>query len=90
MAVTNMYRSVDKGKDTGRLEEGVIVKIPKKGDIAICANNHGITLLSIAGDVFCTLVLLRIRDAVDERLRENQAGLGSQDLSGQERPTDCA
>ena len=55
-------------------KRGVIVKIPKKGDIAICANNRGITLLSIAGKVFCTLVLLRIRDAVDERLRENQAG----------------
>ena len=53
-------------------KRGVIVKIPKKGDIAICANNRG--TLSISGKVFRTLVLLRIRDAVDERLRENQAG----------------
>ena len=59
---------------TGRGDPGVIVKIPKKGDIAICANNRGITPLTIAGKVFCTLVLLRIRDAVDEHLRENLAG----------------
>ena len=57
MVVRNMYL---------RLEEGVIVKIPKKGDIVICANNRGITLLSIAGNVFCALVLWRIRDAVHE------------------------
>ena len=55
-------------------KKGVIIKLPKKGDIAICSNNRGITLLSIAGKVFCTFVLLRFRDAVDEQLRENQAG----------------
>ena len=53
---------------------GLAKEIPKKGNIAICINNCGITLLSIAGKVACTLVLLRIRDTVDERLRENQAG----------------
>ena len=67
-----MYGSVDDRKGTGRL--GVIIKLPKKGDLMMCSNNHGITLLSIAGKVFCTLVLLRIRDAADKRLRENQGG----------------
>ena len=40
----------------------------------MCSNNRGITFLSIAGKVFCTLVLLRIRDAADKGLRENQDG----------------
>ena len=76
MVVRNMYL---------RLEEGVIVKIPKKGDIVICANNRGITLLSIAGKVFCALVLWRIRDAVHECLRENQAGF----RKGRSCPDQC-
>ena len=54
-------------------KKGVIIKLPKKGDIAICSNNTGIILLRIAGKVFCTFFLLRFRDAVDEQLRENQA-----------------
>ena len=40
----------------------------------MCSNNRGITILSIAGKVFCILVLLRIRNAADKRLRENQGG----------------
>ena len=55
-------------------KKGVIIKPPKKGDIAICSNNRGITLPSIAGKVFWTFALLRFRDAIDEQLRENQAG----------------
>ena len=51
-------------------KRGVIVKIPKKGNIAIWHHSTEHSRKS-----FCTLVLLRIRDTVDERLRENQAGL---------------
>ena len=56
-------------------KKGVIIKLPKKGDLTICGNNRGITLLSIAGKMFCTIILLRICDAIDKCLRENQAGL---------------
>ena len=53
---------------------GTIVKIPKKGDLTDCNNWRGITLLSIPGKVFCTIILLRLRVAIDKRLREEQAG----------------
>ena len=66
-----VWRSEESPADWKR---GVIIKLPQKGDLTICGNNRGITLLSVAGKVFCTIVLLRIRDAVDEHLRENQAG----------------
>jgi len=56
--------------------QGIIVKIPKKGDIGDCNNWRSITLLSVPGKVFCTYIILlqRIRDAVDATLRDEQAG----------------
>ena len=54
--------------------KGLIVKIPKKGDISVCDNSRGITLLSIPSKVFCRVILNRIRMAVDQRIREEQAG----------------
>ncbi|KAI8508065.1 hypothetical protein Bbelb_143050 [Branchiostoma belcheri] len=53
---------------------GVVVCIPKKGNLAECDNWKGVTLLSIPGKVYCHAILNRIRDAVDEELREQQAG----------------
>ncbi|KAI8499222.1 hypothetical protein Bbelb_229860 [Branchiostoma belcheri] len=53
---------------------GVVVCIPKKGNLAECDNWRGVTLLSIPGKVYCHAILNRIRDAVDEELREQQAG----------------
>jgi len=56
---------------------GLIVKIPKKGDLTNCDNWRGITLLSIPSKVFCRVILCRIRDQVDRLLREEQAGFRS-------------
>ena len=55
-------------------KNGTIVKIPKKGDLTDCNNWRGITLLSVPGKVFCSIILGRIRKAIDEKLREEQAG----------------
>ena len=54
--------------------KGVIIPLPKKGDLSHCSNNRGITLLSVAGKIFFAVMMLRIRDTLDTRLRENQAG----------------
>ena len=55
-------------------KEGHLVKIPKKGDLSNCNNYRGITLLSIPGKVFNRIILERIKDSVDGKLREEQAG----------------
>ena len=55
-------------------KKDLIVKIPKKGDISVCDNSRGITLLSIPSKVFCNVILNRIRMAVDQRIQEEQAG----------------
>ena len=53
---------------------GVIVKLPKKGRLDDCNNWRGVTLLSITGKVFCRVLLQRIQNEIDLRLREEQAG----------------
>ncbi|KAK1806239.1 hypothetical protein P4O66_000117 [Electrophorus voltai] len=50
--------------------KGVIVKLPKKGNTADCNNWRGITLLSVPAKVFCSILLRRLQQAVDEILRE--------------------
>ena len=54
--------------------EGYIVKIPKKGDLSQCSNYRGISLLSVPGKIFNRVILNRLKNAVDPKLRDNQAG----------------
>jgi len=44
--------------------KATIVKLPKKGDTSDCNIWRGITLLSVPGKVFYTIMLNRLRDAV--------------------------
>lgn len=54
--------------------KGLIVKVPKKGNIKNCDNWRGITLLSIPSKVFCRVLLNRMETAIDTRIRQEQAG----------------
>ena len=54
--------------------KGLIAKIPKKGNLQDCNNWRGITLLSIPSKVFCRILLSRIDDAINTKLRQEQAG----------------
>ena len=54
--------------------KGLIVKLPKKGNLQICDNWRGITLLSIPSKIFCRVLLQRIEPAINNKLREEQAG----------------
>lgn len=54
--------------------DGVIIKLPKKGNLADCGNWCGITLLSIPGKVFCIVLLRQIQAKVDQLLCDEQAG----------------
>ena len=58
----------------GDWSEGVIVKIPKKGNLRNCNNWRGITLLSIPSKIFSKIIVQRLTDVVDQQLREEQAG----------------
>ena len=54
--------------------EGIIIKIPKKGALSNCDNWRGITLLSIPSKIMAKIIIRRISDAVDLHLRKEQAG----------------
>ena len=49
-----------------------MVKLPKKGDVSLCGNYRGITLISIPDKVFARIMLNRIKVEVDSIMREEQ------------------
>jgi hypothetical protein len=53
--------------------QGVIVTLPKKGSLSDCNNWRGITLLSVPGKAFCSVLLNRLKDEIDHTLRQEQA-----------------
>ena len=57
--------------------QGVIVKVPKKGDLSYCKNWRGITLLSITSKIFGIILIERLKAGIDKRLRMEQAGFRS-------------
>ena len=73
--LTNLCNNILKNKTVpSDWRNGIIIPLPKKGDLTECDNWHGITLLSVPGKVFCSILLERIRVAVDSQLRQEQAG----------------
>jgi len=55
-------------------KKGIIIPLPKKGDLTDCNNWRGIALLSVPGKVFSRVLLNRMKSAVDQLLRQEQAG----------------
>ena len=45
-------------------KRGIVVKIPKKGNLSDCSNWRGITLLSAPGKVFSNVIYDSITDEV--------------------------
>lgn len=55
-------------------KRGVIVKIPKKGDLKKCGNWRGITVLNAINKVVAQIILQRITEHIESQLRDEQAG----------------
>ena len=73
--LTELFRNIcDKEIIPDDWDKGLIVKLPKKGNLQNCDNWRGITLLSIPSKVFCRILLSRIESVVDQNLRQEQAG----------------
>ena len=58
-------------------KRGLIIKIPKKGNLRECKNWRGVTLLPVVSKILGRIVIDRIRMGIDRRLRTEQAGFGS-------------
>ena len=55
-------------------KEGLLIKFPKEGDLGLCSNYGGITLLSVPGKVLNRVILERLKGPVDLSLLDQQAG----------------
>jgi hypothetical protein len=51
-----------------------LIKIPQKGNLSECNNWRGIMLLSIPSTIMTIVILHRIRERIDQRLKKEQAG----------------
>jgi len=64
----------DEGKAPKQWTTGLIIPIPKKGNLELMTNYRGITLTSIAAKLYNRVLLNRIQSPIDKALRKNQAG----------------
>lgn len=55
-------------------KEGLLIKLPKKGNRTDCNNWRGITLLSTVSKVLSKIILYRIQGAIEDTIRGEQAG----------------
>ena len=52
-------------------KKGIIVKLPKKGDLSNCGNWRGITLIAITAKIMGNIIIDRIAKEVDQHLRQD-------------------
>ena len=52
----------------------ILVKLPRKGDLCLCKNWRPIMLVTVASKVLCKIILERMKDALECRPRDEQAG----------------
>lgn len=55
-------------------KEGIIIKLPKKGDLSQCENWRGITILNTRMKVLAIILHDRVFSKIDGQMREEQAG----------------
>ena len=73
--VTNMLHSLfskiwEKEEVPAQWKGGIVIKLPKKGDLRDCNNYRGIMLLSVPDKVLNRVLLERMKEAVDPKLRD--------------------
>jgi hypothetical protein len=54
--------------------KGIIIKLPKKGDLTNCNNWRGIALLFSLSKILSRIILNRIKRHIDNKLRREQMG----------------
>ena len=54
--------------------DAVIVPIPKKGNLRLCDNWRGISLLDVAGKLFASIIQTRMQSSAEEVLPDSQCG----------------
>ena len=55
-------------------KEGIIIKVPKKGDLSQRRNWQGVTLLAVISKIFNKIILEWIKNSLEMGLQKEQAG----------------
>ena len=55
-------------------KQGVVIKIPAKGQLTDCGNRRGITLSLISLKIFRKILLNHMEEIIDQILRKRQTG----------------
>ena len=50
------------------------IKLPKISDLCKCSSYRGITLLSVPGKIFNSVILERVKDTINSQLIDQQVG----------------
>ena len=58
-------------------KRGLIIKIPKKGNLRECKNRRGVTLQPVVSKILGRIVIDHIQMGIDHRLCKEQAGFRS-------------
>jgi hypothetical protein len=56
------------------MKDGIIIKLPKKGDLTQCNNWRGICVLPIASKIIARIILERVKTHLESKLDDEQAG----------------
>ena len=59
------------------VKQGLIIKLPKKGDLTECSNWRGITLLNTIGKILAIIIHNRLKEELEPKMRPGQAGFRS-------------
>ena len=54
--------------------DAVLVPVPKKGDLTVCDNWRGISLLDVVGKLFAKIIQKRLQGVVEEVVPDSQCG----------------
>ena len=54
--------------------DALLVPVPKKGDLSLCDNWRGISLLDVVGKVFAKVIQQHLRAVVEEVVADSQCG----------------
>jgi hypothetical protein len=54
-------------------KQGLIIKLPKKGDLTECSNWRGITLLNVIGKILAIIIHNRLKEELEPKMRPEQA-----------------
>ena len=64
--------------------DALLVPVPKKGDLSMCDNWRGISLLDVVGRVFAKVIQLHLQAVIEEVVVDSQCGFWCKWLCGYE------